>query len=176
MLTILIKSHTRHSGNTFATLSDFKDRYFLTPYGYMRASGMLSRVCVKDCVYERRLAYRYISYQHPHERTKLIMHSLFYQYPEYRVRHVPRVGLKGARNHSARLLADARTTALHDCYSQVDWLGVRKGREGWEGGREETRGRERGRERERQEGWNEFMAEAYNPRLMASSFRNCSTM
>jgi len=41
-------------------------------------------------VYERRLACRRTSHRHPHEWAELIMHSLFYQYPEYRVRHVRR--------------------------------------------------------------------------------------
>lgn len=103
---ILIKSHTRHGGNTFATLSDFKDRYFPTPYEYVRAPGMRrGRVCVSARVHERWLACRRTSRRHPHERAELIMHSLFYQYPEYRVRHVPRIGLEGGsqpRRSSAR--------------------------------------------------------------------------
>lgn len=57
----------------------------------------------------------------------------------------------------------AAASALHDCYSQVDWLGAEKEEEEEEGNV--------------QEGWNEFMAEAYNPRgLMAGSFQNCPTM
>lgn len=61
---------------------------------------------VREGVYERSLACRHTL--HPRKppilppARELIMHSLFYQYPEYRVRHVSHGGLEGRRSQPLR--------------------------------------------------------------------------
>lgn len=71
----------------------------------MRASGIRPVACAWGRARTRSLACRHTL--HPRKPPfflprELIMHSLFYQYPEYRVRHVSHRGLEGRRSQPLR--------------------------------------------------------------------------
>lgn len=71
----------------------------------MRASGMRPVACAWGRARTRSLACRHTLHPRKSPRLlprELIMHSLFYQYPEYRVRHVSRGGLEGRRSQPLR--------------------------------------------------------------------------
>lgn len=92
-LPILIKSHTWHSGKRSQHFQISKIDISRHPMDICvrRACDRVACAWARACMNEGSHADAHHT-GIPHERAELIMHSLFYQYPEYRVRHVSRMG------------------------------------------------------------------------------------